>query len=95
MNRPPVPRIGRVLDLAGALLFIAGAAVYARSWLGLREMDAFERVSGDATFAAVERADALSRLGRVGFALMAAGALMAVIAALVARHISRKRRIGG
>lgn len=86
MSTTPVPRIGRVLDALGALVFLAGAVLYARSWLGLREMDAFERAAGDTASAAVEHADALSRLGRVGFALMAAGVLVAVIAALVARR---------
>jgi hypothetical protein len=84
-----VPRIGRLLDLVGAILFLAGAAVYARSWLGLRAMDEFERTSDMGAFAAVERADALSRLGLLGFALMGAGAVVAVIAAIVAKRVAR------
>lgn len=87
---PPVPRAGRVLDVVGALLFLAGALLYARSWLGLRAMDQFERVPGDTHGSALEYADALARLGRIGFGLMAAGALVAVIAALVARRLSQR-----
>ena len=86
MTTRPVPRIGRVLDAIGALIFLGGALLYARSWFGLRDMDSFQRGSEDVAFAAVEHADALSRLGRVGLAVMAAGVLVGVIAAIVARR---------
>lgn len=86
-----VPRIGRVLDLVGLLLFLAGAAVYARAWFGLRDMEAFQRADTAPTFAALEHADALSRTGRIGLGLMAAAAVVAVLAALVARRVGRTR----
>ncbi len=86
----PVPRIGRVLDVVGLLLFVAGAALYARSWLGLRAMDRFERTPEDDLWAAVERADELTRLGRLGSAVMAAGALVAIVAAFVARRVAAR-----
>ena len=86
-----VPRIGRVLDLVGLLLFLVGGAVYARSWLGLRAMDDFVREAGAAQFAAVEHADRLARVGRLGFALMAAGVMVAVVAAVVARRVAARR----
>lgn len=92
--KPAVPRLGRMLDLVGALLFLAGAAVYARSWLGLRAMDRFERAAGDSAHAALEHADALARLGAVGFGLMSAGAVVAVLAALVARGLTQKGAAG-
>lgn len=85
-----VPRIGRVLDLVGALVFAAGVGLYARSWFGLRAMDDFVRADGSVAFAAVERADALSRLGRAGFVLMAAGVGVAVIAAIVAQRAAKR-----
>jgi hypothetical protein len=85
-----VPRIGRLLDVVGVLLLVVGAALYARSWFGLRAMDRFERAPGDEMWAAVERANALARLGRVGFAVMAAGALVAVAAAIVARRVAAR-----
>ena len=93
MTTPPVPRIGRALDLLGLLLFLAGAALYVRSWLGLRSMEEFERAPGDPVFAAVEYADGLARTGRIGFGLMAAGAVVAVIAAVVARRVARRRAV--
>ena len=88
MSRP-VPQVGRVLDVIGALLFLAGAALYTRSWLGLRAMDDFERGAEAEMWAAVEHADALARLGRGGFIVMAAGVAVAVAAAIVARRLAR------
>lgn len=91
MTTRSVPRIGRILDLLGLLVFATGAALYARAWIGLRGMDRFERAEGDAAFAAIERADALSSLGRIGIAIMIAGVLIAGVAALVARRIMARR----
>lgn len=91
MTKPSVPRIGRVLDAAATLLFVAGAALYARSWLGLRDLDAYLRASGDAQFAAVARADELSRLGRIGVITMIAAVALGVIAAIVARRVAARR----
>lgn len=90
MNARPVPRAGRVLDLIGAFLFLVGAVLYAYSWLGLRAMDEFERDPGSGAFAAIERADELSRHGRIGFAVMAAGVVVAVVAAIVAKRLARR-----
>lgn len=90
----PVPRIGRVLDLAGLLVFLAGAALYLRAWLGLRGMDTFVPDPDAAGFAALERADQLSSLGRIGIALMIAGAVIAVVAAVVARRVAARRSLG-
>lgn len=95
MTKGDVPRIGRVLDAVGLALFVAGAGVYGWSWLGLRSMDEFRRAPGDSPYAAVERADALASLGRIGFYFMAAGAVVAVLAAVVARRIARDRNRPG
>jgi hypothetical protein len=81
-----VPRIGRVLDLAGILLFLAGAGVYAWAWSGLKALRDFEPAPNGPAFAAVARANELSTISRVGFALMAAGVVVAVLAAVVARR---------
>ncbi|MGH7481911.1 MAG: hypothetical protein ACRELV_07115 [Longimicrobiales bacterium] len=82
-----VPRIGRVLDLVGILLFLAGAGLYAWAWSGLKALREFERAPGDTVFAAVARANELSAISRGGFALMAAGVVVAVLAAVVARRV--------
>lgn len=89
--KPAVPRIGRVLDLVGLLVFLVGAALYVRAWLGLRGMDSFVPGAEAGAFAALERADALSALGRVGIALMIGGAVVGVVAAVVARRIMGRR----
>lgn len=87
-----VPRVGRVLDLVGLLLFLGGAALYARSWLGLRGMDEFTPGPDAPLFAAIERANALTRLGHIGLGFMAAGAAVACLAALVAWRLGRNAR---
>lgn len=83
---PPVPRLGRVLDLVGALLFLGGAAVYGWAWMGLRRLRDDPPVSAEGAFVAVARANDFSTLSRLGLALMAGGAVVAVLAAVVARR---------
>lgn len=87
-----VPRVGRILDLVGLLLFLVGSGLYGWSWLGLRRMDGFTREPGAPAFAALERAEGLSRLGTIGMGFIAAGAAVAVLAALVAWWIGRRAR---
>ena len=84
-----VPRLGRVLDLVGVMILVAGASLYVHSWLGLRAMDDFVSTP-EAPRSAIEHADELSRLGRIGFALIVAGVLVAVAAAVVAKRLSRR-----
>lgn len=89
-ERKPVPRIGRLLDAVAAIGFLAGAGFYARSWVGLRRMDEYARPENGDLFAAVTRADELSRLGRIGLALMICSVLIGVIAAVVARRVAAR-----
>ena len=89
-ERKPVPRIGRVLDLVAALFFLAGAGLYAYSWIALRDMDDYVRPEGGDLFAAIAHADDLSRLGRIGVALMIAGVLVGVAAAVIARRVAAR-----
>lgn len=88
----PVPRVGRVLDVIGMLLVAGGAVVYGYSWVGLRGMDAYARPEGAPLFAAIARANELTRIGRVGLALVAAGIVVAVTAAVVARVVRARER---
>lgn len=89
-ERTPVPRIGRVLDLVAALVFALGAGLYARSWIGLRNMDEFVRPEGAEAFATVIHANQLSRLGAIGLGLMIGGVAVGVVAAIVARRVARR-----
>lgn len=86
-----VPRIGRVLDGIGLLLFLAGGALYGRAWFGLRHLEAEPPPSDGMEFAAVGRVVELHELSRTGLLLMAGGAVVAVIAALVARRMRSAR----
>lgn len=86
----PVPRIGRILDAIGMLLVASGALVYAYSWVGLRGMDGYDRPESAPLFAAIARANELTRIGRVGIALVAVGVAVAVAAAVVARVVGSR-----
>ena len=83
-----VPRIGRYLDAAGALLFASGCAVYLRAWFGFREVQSFERSPGDPVMAAVEMADRFWFLEKVGIGLAVAGLGVFVLAWWVARSVN-------
>ncbi|MDX1567538.1 MAG: hypothetical protein R3223_07045 [Longimicrobiales bacterium] len=89
---PPVPRIGRILDGLGALVFLAGVAVYGRAWWGLRRLQEQpdQPPEEELTFAALERFVELQQMSRTGLVLMAVGAAIAIAAALVAARLRRK-----
>lgn len=83
---PPVPRIGRILDLVGLILFLAGAGLFARAWQGFREVRAFVPAPGDALWAATQMADGYWRMQRLGVAVMSVGIAVFVAAWWVARR---------
>ena len=68
-----VPRIGRILDLAGLVLFLGGAAFFAWAWAGFRDVPAFVPDPNGEPWAAVRLADGYLRLQWIGGALMLAG----------------------
>ena len=83
-----VPRIGRVLDLAGLLLFLGGGAVAIWAWLGFQGLPT-NLPSGDGTGpSAVSVANGYWRLQKIGTALMIAGIAVFVAAWWVARRPS-------
>lgn len=82
----PVPRIGRILDLVGLLLFLAGGLVYGRAWLGFRSVPDFERPEHAVIMAATELADGFRRMERVGLGVMVVGIAVFVVAWWVARR---------
>lgn len=82
----------RLLDAAGLLLLLAGGVVYGWAWLGLREIDAYERPEGAPLFATIEHAESLDRLSTIGIGLIAAGAVIAISAAVLHARIRRRGR---
>ena len=84
----PVPRIGRILDLVGLLLLLAGSGFVVRAWMGFREVQEYAPSSNDPPMAAVQLADTFWRLEKLGIALIVLGVAVFVGAWWVAR--SRK-----
>ena len=81
-----VPRIGRILDLAGLVLFLGGGAVAAWAWLGFRGLPSYEPTPGALVGSAVALADGYWRLQKIGTSLMIAGVAVFVLAWWVARR---------
>ena len=79
-------RLGRLLDLAGLLLFLAGAGISARAWVGFEEVRVHQPAPGEEAFAALRLHDRYARLQGVGGALMVAGVAVFVVAWWVGRR---------
>ena len=86
----PVPRIGRLLDVAGVLLILAGAACCGWAYLGLEQL----RASGGKAFtpnmlayASLTEYRHWMHITWFGLALIAGGIGVAVWAAVVARRM--------
>jgi len=84
-----VPRVGRLLDGAGLLLFLGGLALFVRSWLGFRGMPDYQVPADAAAWAAISVADGFWRLQKIGVGFMLAGVAVFVLAWLVARRVTR------
>jgi hypothetical protein len=79
-----VPRTGRVLDLAGLVLFAAGGGLFAWAWTGFRRVREYQPSLEDGSWAAVRLADEYWRLQKIGTALMVAAVAVFVLAWWVA-----------
>lgn len=77
---PRVSRLGRLLDLVGLLLLLAGAGMSARAWAGFEEVRVYQPAPGDEFFAALRLHDRYSRLQRAGGALVVGGVAVFVAA---------------
>ncbi len=86
-----VPRIGRILDLVGVAIFLVGAGLGVRAWLGFREVQNFVPAPDDPPMAAVQIADSFWRLQKVGVGLM----LLGVAVFAVAWWVAGRGRSGG
>ncbi len=89
-----VPRVGRILDLVGLLLFLGGAAAFVWAWIGFRGVPEYVPPVDAATWAAVRVANGYWRAQKIGTALMLAGILVFVLAWWVARTVARRGRPG-
>lgn len=87
-----VTRTGRIHDLVGLLVFLAGSGFVTRAWFGFREVPAFEATSADPAWAATRLADGFLRLQRVGVGLMLVGVGIFVYAWWAER---RRREVAG
>jgi hypothetical protein len=84
-----VPRIGRLLDAAAAVLLLAGGALYARSYYGLEELRDRPPGAYSAGMEITRLAEfhALNRVSWAGVAVALIGVGVAVYAALLARKL--------
>jgi hypothetical protein len=79
-----VPRLGRILDLAGLLVFLTGAIVFVRAWIGLESVRHYQAAPDDLPWAAMRLANDYVHLQRVGGGIMLAGMAVFVAAWWVA-----------
>ncbi len=80
-----VPPIGRLLDLAGLVLFLGGGALAAWAWAGFRSVPDYQAPPDAEVWSAVAVADGFWRIQKIGTTLMAAGMAVFVLAWWVAR----------
>jgi hypothetical protein len=84
-----VPRIGRILDVVGLLLFLVGAGCFTWAWIGFGDVPAFVPDPDGEPWAAVRMANGYLRLQKTGGSLMFVGILVFVAAWWMARQSSR------
>jgi len=83
-----VPRIGRILDLVGLLVFGAGGALFAWAWVGFRGVQDYVAPPEAPLGSAVGLADRYWRLQKIGAGLMIGGMVLFVIAWWTARFVA-------
>lgn len=83
-----VPRVGRILDLVGLLLFGMGSALFGWSWVGFRGVQHYVPPPDAPLWSAVGVADGYWRIQRVGGGLMIGGMAVFVVAWWTARAVS-------
>ena len=86
-----VSRIGRILDIVGLVAFLVGGGVYARAWLGFREVETSAPVFVGAQSSAIELADRFWLMERMGAVVMLLGIAVFVGAWWVDRRQARER----
>jgi len=90
-----VPRIGRILDLVGLVVFLVGAAFFLWAWSGFQSVPAFVPDADGEPWAATRMADGYLRLQWAGGALMGVGIAVFLLAWWTARRRSVEEDIPG
>lgn len=90
-----VPRVGRILDLVGLLLFLGGAAAFVWAWIGFRGVPEYVPPVDAGAWTAVRVANGYWRIQKVGTALMLAGIVVFALAWWVARRVAQRGSPGG
>lgn len=95
MTRPPVTRLGRILDLVSLGLIVAGALLFGQAFLGMKQLRdqrdiAFVPGTTEA-FAALSRYYRLQRLSYLGAGLAFVGIGVALSAAWHNRKFSGRQ----
>lgn len=90
-DRRRVPRALRLVNLLAGLLFVAGAGVYIRAWLGMRELERHPPGPEAELFAGMARFDHFWVLSRIGVWLVGSALLVAVLAAIAAAVLRRRQ----
>ena len=93
LDMKTVPRVGRLLDLVGLVLFAGGGAAVIWAWLGFRRVMAYEAPSDAPAWSAVEMANGYWRTQKIGVVLMVAGIAVFVVAWRVARAAMRRESL--
>jgi hypothetical protein len=81
-----VRRLGRVLDLVGLVLLLAGAGMAARAWFGFEEVRTYDAGPGAEPFAALRLHDRYARLQHAGGVVIVSGVAVFVAAWWVGRR---------
>jgi hypothetical protein len=88
-----VPPVLRIANAVSGLLFLAGALIYVRAWLGMRALEAYEAEPDAELFAGVARFTHFWELSRLGIGIVLAALGLAVLAAIAAMVVRRRDRI--
>lgn len=89
-DRRAVPRSLRILNVVALLLFLAGAGLHFRSWLGMRALRQYTPDPDAPLFAGMAEFEHYWQLSRIGSWLVWAALGLAIIVAIAALVMRRR-----